>query len=360
MKKFILMFLATFMFTTIVPNDIKAADSHDSFYVNTTRSIEADDFVKNSLFEHILALDNSYQNINEYEIGRGILITNNSSSANELSTYHYPVFLNEEMKYVFRVADDGTGSYTGSLSESLVKEYNEISIKTSYSNPANIFIENDNLLASINGNFNIIFKNPGTTSNDRLTKSDSVNTVGTVDTLLATENVFETEKITLPEILKQQRGTAAINLAIDYKEKQTTLPWCSAYVTANALRYIKKDPNITYSLVAGNTSTENGVPNSRLIEYCKTKGVVLSFKSGIIDPFTVRLCLEGNKPIQGRYTIEGKETTHALLIHGINYGNTIYTVKNPWDTYSTTYSASGNTYVSQSSIMHMIGYGLFS
>ena len=86
-------------------------------------------FHLHTVYEYLIAENSIKPILNEnVTMGQGIYIQETVSDS--MPTYYYPIYINGSLTYVYRIFDDGTGSYTGVFSENFADELTKYAGRT--------------------------------------------------------------------------------------------------------------------------------------------------------------------------------------------------------------------------------------
>ncbi|NDO41600.1 hypothetical protein CWE04_03050 [Thomasclavelia cocleata] len=335
MKKIILILLSVI----IVGSTMNVGGlEKETLLIKTEDTSLVDQYAKNTVYELLLTHTNyDYEICNSIKLGGGIKVYNQEN----LNYYLYPIFINERVRYVYRIVHDEKG-YSGIVSELLAYQFNEL-IETKTKNNV-IAISNNDLVVSSDDNI-IVW------SNDKL---NNVEYSKEYIMYLSKEkkSVMEKDVLSFIEIPKKTlkvEARAYYNLAIDYKDVQGSNPWCGGHVAANIIRYMTGNTTVYASTIAkfGGVSANSSISRSLIKNYAAAvPGILVSEYNGVgnLTYSVVEGQLKVKRPIYGAFHYANNSSArHAIVVHGID-GGTVK-VRNPWYAYSETYPLTNYAYV---------------
>lgn len=103
------------------------AKTENTLYAVTYDSQGADEYTRNTVYKHLKSLatiDNI--DVSEAYLNKAIKVFNIKGNGIEQEMYFYPVELNNEVSYIFKVYRNEKGQYTGSLSKTITIDYTDV------------------------------------------------------------------------------------------------------------------------------------------------------------------------------------------------------------------------------------------
>lgn len=354
MKKRFILFLTfcSIMVLALGTTVFAAENDSDSFYVmSESCPEEAISYVKNNLYLYICDIsvqDEKYADINASDIILGSPFTILKEDTEGKDIYYFPIIYENEIKFTIRVYEDSDGEYTGIFSEYLASELEAIADLTSEEFPLTLFMNNGNIMGTLDGNTFVFFASP--IGNE---VADSPSSYASTD-LTVTDIKEHMDYDTI--LVGTNRATTSKYLYLDLAETQGNQTWCSAFAGSAIIRYktsnkvYAKDIMSYYYPSSSNLESET-ITHSQLIAYAKLKGCSPSKNSGTFSQSAVVVQIDSSQPLylscvgSGTYS----KTNHALVLRGYNLNAGIYSVWNPWNSYYETMSISTHVYAMDSS-----------
>ncbi len=334
-----------------------------SIYVTTQRSEEADEYASKQVYELVeLAHENSLQELETIKLGNGILVENPENEA-VLETFFYPVFVNDEFKYVLRVVDYKADGYAGYLGVMGVDEIKSLGKISNQNDPVSLYQSNGNLAYYSSSNKGVLSREPIADNNEPY--EDTLNTLKRKRSNKITIDANEISDLVVekPDDSKKIEPRVWKYLTIDYLEKQGNNNWCSGYVNANVARFFTYNTTIKakdFATYAG-VSTTSPIPLDKIKLWWQSKGYNFNYANGTVHINTVISDISSRKPVFGGYQYykNSQWNYHAILIHGYE-GNSVR-VWNPWYTKSESANGANHTYTTIDGLtMTMYMYGRYS
>lgn len=260
---------------------------------------------KNTVYE-LLLTHTDYEICNGIKLGGGIKVYNQEN----LNYYLYPIFINERVRYVYRIVHDEKG-YSGIVSELLAYQFNEL-IETKTKNNV-LAISNNNLVVSSDDNI-IVWSN------------DKLNNVEYSIMYLSKEKCYGKGCVIILKKTLKVEARAYYNLSIDYKDVQGSNPWCGGHVAANIIRYMTGNTTVYASTIAkfGGVSANSSISRSLIKNYAAAvPGILVSEYNGVGN--LTYLVVEGQfkvkRPIYGAFHYANNSSArHTIVVHGIDGG----------------------------------------
>lgn len=311
------------------------AKENKELYILTEDITKVDHYVQNQVGDLLLKHTKDINLCLNAYIGGGVKVFQQGLE----NYYFYPIIINQEIKFVVRITLENN-QYNMTLSEILANELNNM--KSTKEDPISIFLSNNNLVA-VNSVDTIVLdedhinkkdysqleKEKSREKNDNRQIKDIYNSIKPLNISIS------------------RAAPSEFYLKIDYKEKQTSLPWCVGYASANILRFMTGNSYIYASTIAqfGSVSSSQGIPTSVVKNYARAfANITVTEYSGRASISTIRSHLSYSRPIMGYYrSTTNASSAHALVIHGLSTGSTV-TIRNPWYQYSETYNGDTGTY----------------
>lgn len=317
--------------------------TNDGVYLSTTPIPEdAINYAINNVFRYLLARSQE-DNFDLNSITMGTPFAMGKENASDGDIYYFPIFSNNQILYTFRVymVEDG---YTGILSPYMAEPLNNYIHATTKSSPLYIYIDNGNVIASLNGSTNILeYQQSGYEPNT------SIATVSVNNTDLKVTNI-----LTSIEFKETPLARATSNsITLDMKEQQGNQSWCAAFAMASILRHKGAGSAVTAEAIvkyfhpnSSNLANES-VSRDQLVIYAKDKGYSKTTNSAsTLSNTSVVSEIDNDTPIYAGCAGSGAyaNARHALVICGYNNSSATYTVWNPWYKYTETISQSSKIY----------------
>lgn len=242
--------------------------------------------------------------------------------------YLFPVFANSKLNSVFEVCQYTDGTMVASLSKELNEGFN--ALLSSDMNKVSVGFVNGKLAAySSEG---VVALDPKLSVNE-ISNELITNSALTAKLLNADKDVLGL-KNTISVSSSNTRAVYSIRLSNSYicREHQTGDSWCAAYVTAAALRHMKRVTNITVSSISSylnHTNTSTAFSISELRTYCNSKGYTIS-NSNAASTMTETIAynqLNNDRPIYA--SCSRSSSSHAVLIYGLNVDSDLLLVWDP-------------------------------
>lgn len=361
MKKLFSILLTLIIFTSLFSFSANAASTtSNSVRVLTTSSMsEANQFAIDTYQDFLDShcyFNGTTDNLHAC-LGSGFMVES-ISSTNSAQYYLFPIYVNDTVKYVYRVYKYDN-QFSGVLSELLANEINAI-FKTTSDDV--VFIEsNENLVVVSNLEYKVIRKDP---ENKNISSSDISKVRNTFFVESKNRSISSINQINPSDFLSASKSslTSAFNiepratgiLTIDYLEDQGSEPWCSGYVTANILRFMTGDSSIRVTDIAnyGLVSTLEGFSLTTLQNFSSTKGITMSnYITGEIAPTPLyNLYLSERRPVYLGLQSIATGNRHAVVLHGVD--GDYYYIRNPWYQMSETYLYGSYYYPTNSSTVY--------
>lgn len=344
LRKIILSLSCAFICMCSLPSNIKA--NEEERYFITIEDSKADQYVSDTIGDFINLESGSLgYYLNNVNIGKGIYVAN-FDEENMLPSFYYPLYVNDNIEYVYRIYDDGTGTYQGIFGKTYAEEVKEYASKSKEG--AGLWTaDNDNELLLTENSSQTIAKSKFEQKANGYNLSDyekkrSLNFV--------TADVTDTIEFT-----KRPQPRVYWDRSISYVEKQGNHPWCAAYVAAAAIREMANGGVRAKSLMDYFGAGQNDACSPAMIrQYSAVYGINFSMYNGVTSASKILSVIEKWNLVYGGYS--SNIGNHALLIHGID-GNKVH-VWNPWNLYSE-WSSSAGTYKSGGTTFSMYRYGHF-
>lgn len=124
-KKCMSILFVLLMFSLLTSTII--AKTENTLYAVTYDSQGADEYTRNTVYKHLKSLatiDNI--DVSEAHLNKAIKVFNIKGNGIEQEMYYYPVELNNEVSYVFKVYRNEKGQNTGSLSKTITIDYTDV------------------------------------------------------------------------------------------------------------------------------------------------------------------------------------------------------------------------------------------
>ena len=343
------------IFTTSVFAASNSINANISILSEDTSEVDAYaiDTYQNLLNSHCYA-NGTNDNLNAI-LGSGFSVYDDSSVF-----YLYPVFVNNTVKYVYRVYKYGD-SYSGVISEILAEELNN-HFKTISGVVSFYMLDGD--LVAYNGNSSIVVSSSPVPKKLDSEVNSHIFTFPKSSTQILVNPYTSLKKSSLFNLFNIQ-PRASISLPIDYLDRQGNQPWCAAFTSACILRYMTGNTNITGAYIAGHGHIfgDQEVPLSVIRSYANMHGVsVGNYINGTPAPSTVHNQMLLRCPIYlGMISERNSNNKHAVVLHGVDGNNFI--IRNPWYGFSETfiytgiYSPAHSTNDPQYTILSVVNYG---
>lgn len=351
---FVLLFALIFTMGVVPANASNEKDSSGFYLTTSTVPQEAINYAAANVFDFLVSRS-SIDKVDIYNVTMGVPFTIAKENISDDDVFYFPIYSGEKVVYTFRVYMDN-GNFTGILSPYIAKELNSYMDETSKSSPLSIFINNGNVMASINGSVEILEEvhdgyNP--VANKSIFKRPfSDEATGDID-VVDIANTIDFNVTPIP------RAVASKDLTLDMKETQGQQSWCAAFAMASILRYKGAGSSVTAKAIMQATFPKSKdlekeeISRSQLVSYAKDKGYKNTKESSstLSNSTVVSEIYTNTTPIYAGCAGSGSyaKARHALVICGYNNTKETYTVWNPWYNYTETISQSTKTYKVNSS-----------
>lgn len=326
--------------------NLKAKD--DTLYYLSFSSPQADKYVSETIGEFI-NLESSYlgYNLENVSVGSGIYIASDEDNG-LLPSFYYPVYVGGNIKYVYRIYDDGSGNYQGIFSQKYAEEIKENASSTP--KEAGLWIaDNGNEFLLNENNYKTIATSP-LAKEPKNYKSKGYQTIDNLD--LKATNISENI-----EYKQFPQKRAYCDRQISYVETQGNVPWCAAYVTAMAVREISGPRTVRAKTIMDyfHKGQSDSCSPDMIKKYCATKGINFTMYNGVTNNTKLFNVLIKWNLVYGGY--KSNIGNHALLVHGVD-GNSKAHVWNPWYNHSE-WTSTVKTYKTNGITFTMYRYGHF-
>lgn len=328
---------------------IHATENVNDLYFQSFIFPEADKYVEENIGDMINSESKIVPiDIEKVKVGRGIYVADNDKNE-ALPTFYYPVYIGENLTYVYRIFDSGTGKYEGVFSKNYVNELLN-NAGTSRENAPLWTANNGNEILLTSTSTKVIFKSKFGNLPKKVTLPDYLKKRS-----IDLEIINVREKIPF-NIIPQTRAGYWVR-TISYVEHQGNNNWCAAYVTAAAIREMASTPSMRASTIMGyfGKGTNEACTDAMISQYSARYGITYTGRYyGVIYPQSLYNELENWNLVYGSYQSNGDG--HALLLHGVD-GNKAR-IWNPWNEYSE-WISSISVYYGGGTTWSMRGYGFY-
>ena len=333
------------------------ASENSNFNINSQPIEEqAINFAKTD-FEHsiisILLMENNTETDINYALGSPFKILDREDGENTAnSSIFFPVFSDADntIKYVYIVKKNTNGEYSGSISQFLARELQNL--VNSNVTDTTLFFQDNSIYYSDNGQIKPLWKSPLSTEKNGVSSFTEKNNLISVNIKNKIKNF--SKKQNFPAIKRVKSVSSGDNfIMINWRiaETQTSFPWCAAYVEA-AILCNKTDVratsaraimHYTYPNLSSSQIESKSLNQDQIINYANYLGVYPKKVARILYLSEVQAQLRKGNAIYmgaagyGNYA----NKRHALALFGwVNQGGyQTYYVWNPWYTYPTVISA---------------------
>ncbi|HFQ0417688.1 TPA: C47 family peptidase, partial [Enterococcus faecium] len=330
------------------------ASENSNFNINSQPIEEqAINFAKTD-FEHsitsILLMENNTETDINYTLGSPFKMLDGENTAN--SSIFFPVFSDADntIKYVYTVKKNTNGEYSGSISQFLAKELQNL--VDSNITDTTLFFQDNSIYYSDNGQIKLLWKSPLSTEKNGVSSLTEKNDLISVNIKNKIKNF--SKKQNFPAVKRVKSVSSGDNfIMINWRiaETQTSFPWCAAYVEA-AILCNKTDVratsaraimHYTYPNLNNSQIESKSLNQDQIIKYANYCGVYPKKIARILNLSEVQTQLRKGNAIYmgtagyGNYS----NSRHALALFGwVNQGGyQTYYVWNPWYNYPTVISA---------------------
>ncbi|WP_250548054.1 cysteine protease staphopain, partial [Enterococcus faecium] len=214
------------------------ASENSNFNINSQPIEEqAINFAKTD-FEHsitsILLMENNTETDINYTLGSPFKMLDGENTAN--SSIFFPVFSDADntIKYIYTVKKNTNGEYSGSISQFLAKELQNL--VDSNITDTTLFFQDNSIYYSDNGQIKLLWKSPLSTEKNGVSSFTEKNDLISVNIKNKIKNF--SKKQNFPAIKRVKSVSSGDNfIMINWRiaETQTSFPWCAAYVEAAIL-----------------------------------------------------------------------------------------------------------------------------
>jgi len=276
--------------------------------------------------------------------------------------FYFPVICNAEIIYMFRVFPKEAGGYGGVLGKSFVAELNALAETTSYSSPLSIMMEQDSVVACVDGERYTIFTYPDGNINDSTIMSSqsiaschvvdvkeanaSIDCAISVDSLLSSTFSVSTTQATA--VITAHKGKF---LATEITETQGSKSWCAAYSAAMIIRYVKGGSDSTSAsdvmkYFYDNPGSKDTIGMAQVVEYANSRSIYPTKITSTLSDSSLISEIDNGRPVYLRmYRVSGsKKIYHAVVLRGYYSTGGTWSIWNPWYNYYD-YFDMGGTYV---------------
>ena len=247
---------------------------------------------------------------------------------------YFPILCTDKLIAVLSITNDEDMSW--SVSQELIEEFNYIAPMTTFKNPVEFALYNNDIYGLIKDRTIRLTNQFNSPSKIKLT-SNTLRNKQVSEAFSSSESYIFTH---IGKINKLNAKKAVKNLAVDLKEKQGSEPWCAAYVGAQIMRYKYRNTTASqilqwrYPYVSNDKDLKKlDISRSKLIEYAQGKGFSsLQHFDKTLSYNEVKKQIDSYNPIY----ISGHLSTdtnnrHAFTLRGYDEGNKLYSFWNPWD-----------------------------
>lgn len=238
-----------------------------------------------------------------------------------------PILIEDNIVALLTICDNG-GELSWVLSSELSDALNQLIGKTNENSPASLHFHDGILLATVNDS---IIQLTGEVNEKVLWSNYKVNG-DKVNLLLP----MPFDGVLIRTIRYQPRDFSSNYLDLDLKEIQTSEAWCSAFVTAQILRYIGKGDirarNIMLHFYPNSPNLEKeALSVEEAIAYAYRYNSYPTYSYETLAHSEVRNQIDNRSPIylfcRGTSAFQG--CLHAVLLRG--YTRSSYSIWNPWN-----------------------------
>lgn len=324
------MLLSSFTFVS----SVFAADE-SGLYISTTECPQTVvDYAKREFngmnFENYGITSNSF-------LGMPFVVAAN----NDTILYYFPI-MNENKKVVltYRVFED-VHSYAGIVSKALVDELSGFIGNTTLSKPAKVFVNKKNdIIIQSSTRTEIVDVNPVdsvSTMDDAVPAKRMNQQVRVKDVLEIIDTNTGNRDTLIKTLAVEPRESRLKNLNVTIRETQTTLPWCTGYVTAMIVSY--KTGGAYYARDVASylgVGTTGKISLDGAVRFGKSKGLNPRVTLFDVSNNSLRSHIDKNSPVLiSGVNVSNKNDVHAYALVGYYYdtsSNAIqrFLVWNPW------------------------------
>lgn len=352
MKRFLCMLLCiTTVVTSCLFVNAEVSAINDNYYILT-------ESCPKEVIEYTETLlstfpTNNYPIGTRVNLGEPFILKNNMSNT---TLYYFPVIINGEIEYTYRIFDYNGLKYV--LSESLVDELNEIGKETSKAEPAVIYLNNNEEIVIQNKSTYKIFgdessRNFGDTTISLFSDTEEVLTYAEALNLKNDENSVEvasynsiissaaisSQEATYNNLRSSQRPYQACYRTPTVFETQGGRPWCAAYVTAAIVSYATGNKYYAEDIAnyAG-ADTDETISRSKCVKFAKSKGLSQTRETvfNVSDEGMMNQIWNGGLVYVDSRKEGSLTQRHAFIVSGYCWSGTEivnWMVRNPWYNY---------------------------
>lgn len=337
MKKIVSTLIVLCLVLSTIPFSLATNTDSEELFVQSADCPETYiQYVKENVSRFTTALIES----KEIPANSAIIIGTPFCFTTNTNIFYFPVFVDNEFTFLFRVFSVSSNTIEGIMSKFLVKEISEYLGNTSQQTPLSLYTDGNAIKARQRTTTQTIFEYP----EDACLSSEN-------DINQASEYSLDAINIAEP-IMSVQLTAASYSypaykyLDLDICETQGNDSWCTAYSGSIILRYLgytSVKARTIMSYYYPSPKTTDSLSYLKIAEYANQLGVRATAKNSTLTNDQLKAQLNSNMPV---YTtmenVSNPSSHHAVVLRGYSDSAKVWSIWNPWYADYEIYSYGGN------------------
>lgn len=260
----------------------------------------------------------------------------------ESDVYYFPIMINDEISYIFRVYPNGDNGFDSAISEFLAPELEKLSSLRSESTPLKMNRIRNKIIASIGDYSYTLYTYP-----NELYENDSLMRLNDISFELENTVVVDAKSdsrinIQFSPISRSSSNNWSYYINLNITETQGSNNWCAAYCTATIMRTLGYNATAEgiMSIFYRKPVSSNSITRQQVVTYAKSRGLNPIQVESTVPYETLRDNLRANRPVYFSMTRTGGN--HAVVLRGYNSRRSTWSIWNPWINSYEVFSMYGN------------------